>query len=92
MGIVNGGWNVDQEDVNHAEFFPAPELAQSMAADRIYEDTYGPTLEYDVNDVSVEPNILNHPVDLSHPVEWNHPLYGNHPFYPNFHYFLTLLS
>ena len=32
-----------------------------MAADRIYEDTYGPTLEFDVNDVSVERNILNQP-------------------------------
>ena len=61
MGLVNGSWNVDQEDVSHHELFPKPETAVNMKADRVYEDTYGPTLEYVVNDVSSERDALRQP-------------------------------
>ena len=59
--MVRGSWNVDQEDVNYHELFPKPNETVSMKADRVYEDSYGPTLEYAVNDVSSERNALHDP-------------------------------
>lgn len=57
-GLVNGGWHVDQADKDHEKLFPRPSTIQSMKPDRIYADPYSAKLEYQVNDVSNEMNIL----------------------------------
>ena len=58
MGMVNGGWRVDQQDKDHHLMFPRPTEITSMMPDRQYEDCWGPDLEYQVQDDSNEKNSL----------------------------------
>lgn len=58
MGMVNGGWHVDQADKDNERLFPRPSQITNMQSDRIYADPYSAKLEYQVNDVSPELNAL----------------------------------
>ena len=58
MGLVNGGWRVDQADKDHHQLFPQPTQIDDLTPDRHFEDCYGPNLEFKVNDTSNERNVL----------------------------------
>ena len=59
--MINGAWRVDQADKDHEQFFPQPQVSDSMDPDRRFEDCYGPDLEFNVNDRSYELNSLTRP-------------------------------
>ena len=56
--MVSGAWGVDQADKDYDKLFPRPTLISSMESDRVYADPYSAKMEYQVNDVSPELNVL----------------------------------